>query len=81
MSEKRLVRATDDRMVAGVCAGLAHYFGLDPVLVRIVFLLLLFGGGHGLLIYLILWVLMPEAHVMAKYNGFDPDEVVVEESV
>lgn len=79
MNDKRLVRATDDRMLAGVCAGLAHYFNIDPVIVRILFLLLFFGGGHGLLIYIVLWLLMPEAHVHAKYNGFDPDEVVVED--
>jgi phage shock protein C len=46
-------------MIAGVCAGLANYFGLDPALVRLVFVLMLLFGGHGLLIYLILWVVMP----------------------
>jgi len=46
-------------MIGGVCAGLANYFVLDPTLVRLIFVLMLLFGGHGLLIYLILWVVMP----------------------
>ena len=60
MNEKRLVRSMDDRMVAGVCAGLANYFNLDPSLVRLLFVLVFFLGGSALLIYLILWIVMPE---------------------
>jgi phage shock protein C len=59
MENKRLYRSTNDRMIAGVCAGLGRYLGLDPTVVRLIFLLLLFLGGNGLLIYLVLWVLMP----------------------
>jgi len=48
-------------MIAGVCAGVANYFNIDPTVVRIVFLLLLLPGGvPGPLIYLVLWVVMPE---------------------
>jgi phage shock protein C len=61
MNEKRLTRSMDDRMVAGVCAGLASYFNLDPSLVRLLFVLVFFLGGSALLIYLILWIVMPEA--------------------
>ncbi len=61
MNEKRLLRSMDDRMVAGVCAGLANYFNLDPSLVRLLFVLVFFLGGSALLIYLILWIVMPEA--------------------
>ena len=60
MNEKRLARSMDDRMVAGVCAGLANYFNLDPSLVRLLFVLVFFLGGSALLIYLILWIVMPE---------------------
>ena len=58
---KKFTRSRTDRKLAGVCGGLAEYFGIDPVLVRIFFLaFLLFGGGGGLL-YLIIWLVAPEA--------------------
>lgn len=62
MKEKRLTRSVDDRMLAGVAAGLAEYFSIDPALIRILFVIIaLFGGGiTGLLIYLVLWIIMPE---------------------
>ncbi|MCL4802890.1 MAG: PspC domain-containing protein [Anaerolineae bacterium] len=59
MNEKRLTRVEDGRMVAGVCAGLAKYFGVDPTLVRIIFILLTIFAAGGVLIYLVLWLLMP----------------------
>lgn len=58
--QKRLYRSKKDRMIAGVCGGLAEYFGIDPVIVRVVTLVLAFGGGGGLLAYIILWVVVPE---------------------
>lgn len=61
MEGKRLTRSTDDRMIAGVAAGIAEYLNLDPTLVRLIFVLLFFMGGNGVLIYLILWLVMPEA--------------------
>ncbi len=62
MKEKRLTRSVDDRILAGVAAGLAEYFSIDPALIRILFVIIaLFGGGiTGLLIYLVLWIIMPE---------------------
>lgn len=61
MSEKKLMRSMDDRMIAGVAAGLADYFDTDPTLIRILFVLLtLFGGGFlGILAYFVLWIIMP----------------------
>jgi phage shock protein C len=56
---KKLMRSTTDRMIAGVCGGLAEYFQLDPVLVRLVFLIFSLAGGAGPLIYLVLWIIMP----------------------
>jgi phage shock protein PspC (stress-responsive transcriptional regulator) len=47
-------------MIAGVCGGLGRYFSVDPVIVRLVFLLLLFLGGSGFLGYLILWIIVPD---------------------
>jgi len=60
MNEKRLMRSTSERMIAGVSGGLASYFNMDPTLVRLIFVLLALAGGPGILIYLILWVVMPE---------------------
>ncbi len=58
---RRLARPRSNRMIAGVCAGVANYFNIDPTVVRIVFLLLLLPGGvPGPLIYLVLWAVMPE---------------------
>jgi phage shock protein C len=57
---KRLYRLRDGRVVAGVCAGLAAYFGVDPTLVRLAFALLAVFGGAGILLYLCAWVVMPE---------------------
>lgn len=47
-------------MIAGVCGGLAEYFDVDPVLVRIIALILVLSAGGGLLAYLILWIVVPE---------------------
>jgi phage shock protein C len=60
MEEKKL-RRSSDKMLAGVCAGVAEYFGIDPVIVRIVFVLLALAGGPGILLYIILWIVMPES--------------------
>ena len=60
-SDKRLYRARGDRKLAGVCAGIAEYFGWDPTLVRVGWILLTLLGGSGVLLYLILWLVMPEA--------------------
>ena len=57
--DSRLVRSTDERMIAGVCGGLATYLGVDPVLVRLAFLLLIPAGGIGMPLYVILTIVMP----------------------
>ncbi len=56
---KRLHKSRSDRMIDGVCAGIAEYFGVDPTLVRVAFVLLLFAGGAGLLLYLVGMIIMP----------------------
>ncbi len=58
---KRFYRDTDSRVIGGVCSGIGHYFGIDPVIVRIIFLLALFAYGTGPLIYIVLWFVIPEA--------------------
>lgn len=57
--EKQLQRSTQNKVLGGVCAGLGHYFNLDPTIVRILFLIALLGFGVGPLVYIILWIVMP----------------------
>lgn len=59
--EKRLVRPRAGRQLAGVCAGLADYFNVDPTIVRLVFVLATLAGGPGLILYIILALVMPDA--------------------
>lgn len=59
-ANRRLLR-TYPRVVAGVCAGLAEYFGLDTTLVRVITALLLIFGGVGLWVYIVLWIVIPSA--------------------
>ena len=59
-------------MIAGVCGGLGKYFGVDATIVRLVFLLLLFLGGSGFLLYLILWIIVP----LDQQLGAAPQDVV-----
>jgi phage shock protein C len=56
---KRLYRSRKDRKIAGVCGGLAEYFGWDPVLPRILLLVFILGAGVGLLAYIICWIVIP----------------------
>ncbi len=60
MSESRLTRSNTDKIIAGVCGGLAEYLEIDPVLVRLAFIVLFFASGIGIPIYIILWIVMPQ---------------------
>ena len=60
MEAKKFYLSTTDKKIGGVCGGIAEYFNLDPLLVRIGFLFLIFGLGTGLLFYLLLWLLAPK---------------------
>ena len=57
---KKLHRIVEDRKIAGVCGGLGDYFDLDPVFVRLFFLMSLLFGGLGAVVYVILWIMVPE---------------------
>ena len=59
--KKKLMRSSTDKKIAGVCAGLADYFDLDPTIVRVVWLLAVLCAGTGLLLYVILWIVLPLA--------------------
>ena len=56
---RKLYRSTDDHWLAGVCGGLAKYFNLDPTLVRVIFVVLALFGLGGVIIYLLMWVIVP----------------------
>ncbi|MEZ4605942.1 MAG: PspC domain-containing protein [Deinococcales bacterium] len=56
---KKFQRNTKDRMIGGVCAGIANYYNLDPTVIRIVWLILFLMAGIGALAYIILWIVMP----------------------
>ena len=60
MNEKRLYRSGTERMIGGVCGGLAEFFNIDPTIVRLIFVILLLTGSAGFWIYLILLVVVPE---------------------
>jgi phage shock protein C len=57
--EKRLYRNTGNRMLGGVCTGLAEYFSIDPVLIRLLFVIFTLHHGIGIVAYIILWIVVP----------------------
>ena len=58
-STRKLYRSRTNRQLAGVCGGLAQYFNLDATLIRVLFVVLALLGGSGLVIYLVLWIIVP----------------------
>lgn len=63
--QRKLMRDPDDRVFGGVCSGLGHYFGMEPKWVRLILVLLFVFGGTGLLLYIVLWIVMPLARTRA----------------
>jgi phage shock protein PspC (stress-responsive transcriptional regulator) len=64
-TDKKLFRDMDDRIIGGVCAGIGHYFNTEPRWIRAIAILIVFFGGSGLLIYAILWIVIPKAETRA----------------
>jgi len=56
---QRLYRSRTEARIAGVCGGLANYFDIDPVIVRLCWLFFVFCGGSGILVYIIAWMIVP----------------------
>ena len=67
LREKRLYRQPKNKMIAGVCTGLGEYFEIDPVIVRVLFVAILFAGTIGFWLYIILWIIVPS--VPPKLNA------------
>lgn len=65
-ASKRLYRDEENATIGGVCAGLGHYVDVDPVIIRIIFVLMVILGGSGILVYIILWAVIPEAKTTAQ---------------
>lgn len=65
LRDRRLYRSRRERIVFGVCGGLGDYFEVDPVLVRLIFVLITLAGGAGLLVYIIMAIIFPEEGVEA----------------
>jgi phage shock protein C len=58
---RKLYRSQTQRMLAGVCGGLAEYFNIDATVMRVLFLILAVFGGSGLVLYLVMWIVVPGA--------------------
>ena len=70
--EKKLYRSETDKMIGGVCGGIAEYFGIDSTIVRLLFALIVISAGTGLVLYIILWIIVP-----TKSNvGLSSEEVM-----
>ncbi|MCA0382550.1 MAG: PspC domain-containing protein [Bacteroidetes bacterium] len=77
---KRLYRDEQDKILAGVASGIAHYLGIDPAVVRLIFAFLLIVGGTGILLYIILWIVLPSKSLVnhvRKRLFRDPDDKVI----
>jgi phage shock protein C len=66
---KKLVRPTAERKIAGICTGLGDYFEIDPIIFRLFFLFSVFFGGAGILIYIVMWILVPSQQTSPRDLG------------
>lgn len=79
LKNKRLYRDTEDIVIAGVASGIAQYFNIDPVIVRILFVISIFFGGFGIISYLILWFVVPPADTASKKIDMEGGNVTLSE--
>ncbi len=77
--KKRLYRDKDNAVIAGVSSGLANYFGIDPVVVRLIFVISIFFNGLGLLVYIILWLVVPIAKTTADKYAMRGERVTLQD--
>jgi phage shock protein PspC (stress-responsive transcriptional regulator) len=75
---KKLFRNPDEKILGGVASGLSSYFGIEPLYVRLAFVLLTFAGGSGLLIYLILWIITPVASSITERIKMKGGEITLD---
>ncbi len=75
---RKIYRDPDDKVLGGVCSGFGHYLGIDPIILRIVLILLFFFAGTGFLLYLILWIVIPKAETTAEKLRMHGEKINVE---
>ncbi|NOQ27095.1 MAG: PspC domain-containing protein [Bacteroidales bacterium] len=75
---KKMYRDPDNRILGGVCSGLSAYFNVDPIVFRIIFILIALGMGSGLIIYIILWIVIPEASTTAQKLEMRGEAITIE---
>lgn len=68
MESKTLYRSAEHKIIGGVAGGIGEYFDIDPVIVRLLFALVFFAGGGGLIIYLVLWIVVPLRPIQITAN-------------
>ena len=72
--EKKLHKSSTDKAIAGVCGGIAEYFGIDSVIIRLIFVLLALGVGSGVLIYVVCAIVMPDERKAAERAAYTYSE-------
>ena len=73
----RLYRSSTDKVIAGVCGGLASYFKIDPAIVRLAFLLFALAGGASILLYIVLWIAVPLGTPTASVSTVGNEAIAV----
>lgn len=68
--KNRLFRSRKERVISGVCGGLAEYFDIDPIIIRILFVILGLATGIGILVYIVMWIAVPEESMEHYYARF-----------
>lgn len=75
MEKNRLYRIVNGRVIGGVAGGISEYFNIDPTIIRILFILLTIFGGGGVLIYIVMWIVVPEKYsVYPPFSGYPKTE-------
>lgn len=77
-SHRKIYRDPDNNMIGGVAAGISNYFGWDPLWIRILFVVLAISGGFGIPIYILLWIIVPEARTTAEKLRMHGEKINVE---
>ena len=77
MEQKNLYRSKSDSVIAGVCGGLGEYFNTDPIIFRILFVLAVLFAGGGFLVYIILWIAVPEEK-KTTFNTYKTNDMETE---
>ena len=77
-SNKRLFRDPENKVFAGVCSGIGVYWNVDPVIIRILFVIAALWGGGGVFVYIVLWIVIPEALTAAERLEMTGEPVTAE---